>query len=80
MNEEMNAVASLEEAGAAKNNSNTIAFAVGGAMLAVGAGLGYLLGSRKGIKKGEEAAKTAMKEEVDNLRNTVAGMKEAATS
>ena len=78
--QDLNAVAAIEEASAKNTNSNTIAFAVGGAMLAIGAGLGYLLGNRKGVKKGEESAKAALKEEVDMLRASVASVKETATS
>lgn len=78
--QDLNAVAAIEEAAAKNTNSNTIAFAVGGAMLAIGAGLGYLLGNRKGVKKGEESAKAALKEEVDMLRASVASVKETATS
>ena len=78
--QDLTAVASLEEATAAKNNSNTIAFAVGGAMLAVGAGLGYLFGSKKGVKKGEETAKSVMMAEIDGLKETIASMKDQAPS
>lgn len=78
--QDLTAVAALEDAAAKNTNSNTIAFAVGGAMLAIGAGLGYLLGNRKGVKKGEEAAKAALKEEIDILRGSVASVKETATS
>jgi AICAR transformylase/IMP cyclohydrolase PurH len=78
--QDLTAVAAIEEAAAKNTNSNTIAFAVGGAMLAIGAGLGYLLGNRKGVKKGEEAAKAALKEEIDILRGSVASVKETATS
>lgn len=78
--QDMNAVANLEEAVAAKNNSNTIAIAVGGAMLAVGAGLGYLFGTKKGVKKGEETAKSAMMSEISGLKETIASMKDKAAS
>ena len=78
--QDLNAVAAIEDAAAKNTNSNTIAFAVGGAMLAIGAGLGYLLGNRKGVKKGEEAAKAALKEEIEILRGSVASVKETATS
>lgn len=78
--QDLNAVAAIDEAAAKNTNSNTIAFAVGGAMLAVGAGLGYLLGNRKGVKKGEEAAKAALKDEMDALKSSVNAVKDAATS
>lgn len=78
--QDLNAVAAIEEASAKNTNSNTIAFAVGGAMLAIGAGLGYLLGNRKGVKKGEEAAKTALQGELDALKNSLHAVKETATS
>lgn len=77
--QDMNAVAAMDEAAEKKSNSSTIAIAVGGAMLAVGAGLGYLLGNRSGVKKGEESAKTALKEEMDALRNSVQDLKTAAS-
>lgn len=76
----LDAVGTFEDATAAKNNSNTIAIAVGGAMLAVGAGLGYLLGNRSGVKKGEESAKTALKDEMEALKNTVSEMTSKTTS
>lgn len=75
----LDATGNLEEATAAKSNSNTIAIAVGGAMLAIGAGLGYLFGNRSGVKKGEESAKTALKEEMDALKNTVSEMTSKTT-
>lgn len=78
--QDLTAVAAIEDAAAKNTNSNTIALAVGGAMLAIGAGLGYLLGNRKGVKKGEEAAKAVLKEEIDILRASVAAVKETATS
>lgn len=78
--QDLTAVAAIEDAAAKNTNSNTIAFAVGGAMLAIGAGLGYLLGNRKGVKKGEEAAKAVLKEEIEILRASVAAVKETATS
>lgn len=78
--QDLNAIAAIEDGAAKNTNSNTIAIAVGGAMLAVGAGLGYLLGSRKGIKKGEESAKAALKEEIDALKSSVNSVKEAAAS
>lgn len=78
--QDMNAVANMEEAVAAKNNSNTIAFAIGGAMLAVGAGLGYVFGTKKGVKKGEETAKSAMMSEIEGLKETISTMKEKAAS
>lgn len=76
--QDLNAVAALDEAAAKKSNSSIIAIAVGGTMLAVGAGLGYLFGTRKGVKKGEEAMKTGMQEEMTILRNTVDELKQSA--
>ncbi len=78
--QDLTAVAALDDAAAKNTNSNTIAFAVGGAMLAIGAGLGYLLGNRKGVKKGEESAKAALKEEIESLKSSVNAVKETATS
>lgn len=78
--QDLTALAAVDDASAKATNSNTIAIAVGGAMLAVGAGLGYLLGNRKGVKKGEEAAKASLKEEIESLKATVESVKENATA
>ena len=64
------------------NNGNIIAIAVGGAMLAVGTGIGWFLGARKGVKLGAEADKklAAMKSDIENLEKMVAETKPAPAS
>lgn len=76
--QDLNAVANLEEAAAKKTNSNTIAYVAGGAMLAIGAGLGFLFGAKKGRLKGEESMKTQMSAEMQGLRDMVANVSKAA--
>jgi hypothetical protein len=78
--QDLTAVANSEEAAAKNTNGNVIAIAIGGAMLAVGAGLGYLLGNRKGVKKGEEDAKSTLMPQMDAMKSELETIKASVAS
>lgn len=77
---EVTAGSNAEDAAAKASNGNVIAIAIGGAMLAVGAGLGYLLGNRKGVKKGEEGIKATLMPQMDAMKSELETIKASVAS
>ena len=77
MNEVMGNEAMNPEHAAAENSGTGkyIAIGVATAMLALGAGLGYVFGNKRGLKRGnkegEESAKSKLKEAVKTVEDTV---------
>lgn len=65
--EVMNAEPAVEESGVGKY----IAIGIATAFVAMGTGLGYLVGTKRGTKKGEEAAKAKLEAAVLKVTETV---------
>lgn len=54
-----------------KSSSNLIAVGIGAVVLAVGVGIGFVTGTKRGVKKGEDQAKKDLKNEIDRLNELV---------
>lgn len=68
------------EESAKGGNSNIIAAGIGMAMLAVGAGIGFFFGNKRGITSGEEKAKSNMQPDIDRLNAAVEELSGKKTS
>lgn len=56
-------------------SSNIIAVGIGVAVLAVGAGIGFFFGNKRGNTAGEEKAKGTMQPEMDRLKEVSEALK-----
>jgi flagellar basal body-associated protein FliL len=67
---EVQAMATAESAAAQQSNSTIIAVGVGGVMLAIGVGIGFVMGG----KRGENRAKKDLLPEVESLKKKIADL------